>query len=103
METVIPRPFDEFDLEDHRRLDPVTPFHFGSGQPLVPTTSALCRHVKEGTVSEARQNAKPGENLECETFDRNDSICGPVGVVEIPGQPWADEHIYLMTRPLKTA
>ena len=35
-ETVIPRPFREFYLADHHRLDPMATLHFGSGQSLVP-------------------------------------------------------------------
>ena len=39
----------EFDLADHHRLDSVTPFHFGSGQSLIPTVPASSREVIKGT------------------------------------------------------
>ena len=47
--TVIPCPLREFYLADHHRFDPMATFHFGGGQPLVPTASASCREVKKGT------------------------------------------------------
>jgi hypothetical protein len=37
-ETVIPCPFRKSNLADHHRLDPVTAFHFGKRQTLIPTT-----------------------------------------------------------------
>ena len=49
-ETVIPRPLREFYLADHRRFDPMTTLHFGSGQPLVPTAPTSCREVEKGTL-----------------------------------------------------
>ena len=41
--TIISRPFSEFHLANHHRFDPTATFHFGGGQPLVPTTPAFCR------------------------------------------------------------
>jgi len=49
-ETVIPRPLREFYLADDYRFDPVTTFHFGSSQTLVPTAPARCRKVIKGTL-----------------------------------------------------
>jgi hypothetical protein len=48
-ETIIPRPFREFDLADHHRFDPMATCHFGSSQPLIPPASASRRKVKKGT------------------------------------------------------
>ena len=52
-ESVIPRPFREFYLADHHRLDPVTPPHFSGGQSLVPTVPASRREVVKGTFFNA--------------------------------------------------
>jgi hypothetical protein len=49
-ETIIPSPFTEFRLADHRRFNPVTTFHFGGGQPLVPTAPTNCREVEKGAL-----------------------------------------------------
>jgi hypothetical protein len=48
-ESVISCPFRKFYLAHHHRLDPVTPFHFGSSQSLAPTIPASRRKIKEGT------------------------------------------------------
>ena len=44
-ETIIPRPLRILYLADHHRFDPTATLHFGSGQPLVPPTSANRRKV----------------------------------------------------------
>jgi len=42
-EAIIPRPLRKFDLADHHWVDPVTPLHLSSGQPLVPTLAVSLR------------------------------------------------------------
>ena len=49
-ETVIPRPFREFYLADHHRLNPVATLHFDGSQSLVPTTPTYCREIQERTL-----------------------------------------------------
>jgi hypothetical protein len=41
--SIISRPFREFYLADHHRLDPVATPHFGSGQSLVPPVASSHR------------------------------------------------------------
>ena len=48
-QSIISRPFREFDLADHHRFDPMATCHFGSSQPLIPPASASRRKVKKGT------------------------------------------------------
>src|SRR5271166_6456682 len=37
---IISDPLCEFDLADHRRFNPMTTLHFGSGQPMIPTVAS---------------------------------------------------------------
>jgi hypothetical protein len=51
--TIIPRPFRKFDVANNRRLYPAATFHFGGGQPLVPTTATGGGNVGKGAGFDA--------------------------------------------------
>jgi hypothetical protein len=44
--TIISGPLCEFHLADHRRSNPMTTLHFGSGQPMIPKVASVCRKIR---------------------------------------------------------